>query len=181
MRISVTTLRRAGLMGLLSLAFVSAAAGPAVAADATVPSIDWQACGGEYPTAQCASVPVPLDYDEPSGATTPLALARFPATDTERRIGTVFVNPGGPGGSGVSMVLNGIGEDLHENLGGRFDVVGFDPRGIGASDPLHCFDSEDDLFSFVEATPCSRMSGRSTCRSTAITPRSPAGAGAAAR
>ena len=153
MRISVTTLRRVGLMGLLSLAFVAAAASPAGAADATVPSIDWQACGGEYPTAQCASVAVPLDYDEPSGATTPLALARLPATDAERRIGTVFVNPGGPGGSGVGMVLNGFGEYLHENLGGRFDVVGFDPRGIGASDPLHCFDSEDDLVSFLLATP----------------------------
>lgn len=153
MRITVMTLRRLGLMGLLSLAFVATAASPAVAADPTVPSIDWQACGSDYPKAECATVEVPLDYDEPSGATTPLALARFPATDAEHRIGTVFVNPGGPGGSGVGFALDGFGEYLHENLGGRFDVVGFDPRGIGASDPLHCFDREDDLFSFLFAAP----------------------------
>ena len=153
MRVTVTTLRRLGLIGLLSVAFVAAAASPSVAGDPVVPSIDWQACGGDYPTAECATVQAPLDYDAPSRATTPLALARFPATDAEHRIGTVFVNPGGPGGSGVGFVLNGFGEYLRDNLGGRFDVVGFDPRGIGASDPLHCFDSEEDLDSFLSAVP----------------------------
>jgi pimeloyl-ACP methyl ester carboxylesterase len=153
MRIIVTTLRRLGLMGLLSLAFLAAAASSSAAAGPAVPSIDWQSCGGDHPTAECATVPVPLDYDQPSGATTPLALARVPATDAKHRIGTVFVNPGGPGGSGVGFVLGGFGEYLRDNLGGRFDVVGFDPRGIGASDPLHCFDSEDDLSAFLSAVP----------------------------
>jgi pimeloyl-ACP methyl ester carboxylesterase len=153
MRIAVTTLRRLGLMGLLSVAFVAAAASPAAAAEPAVPSIDWQACGSDYPKAECATAEAPLDYDQPSRATTPLALARVPATDAKHRIGTVFVNPGGPGGSGVGFVLDGFGEYLHENLGGRFDVVGFDPRGVGASDPLHCFDSEDDLSAFLSAAP----------------------------
>ena len=53
----------------------------------------------------------------------------------------------------MGFVLNGFGEYLRDNLGGRFDVVGFDPRGIGASDPLHCFDSEEDLVSFLSAVP----------------------------
>ena len=53
----------------------------------------------------------------------------------------------------MNFVLDGFGEELRENLGGRFDVVGFDPRGIGASDPLHCFDSEDDLNAFLSAMP----------------------------
>ena len=150
---TVVTLRRLGLMGLLSVAVNAAAASPAAAADPAVASIKWQACGSDYPAAQCATVKVPLDYDAPSRATTSVALARVPATDVKRRIGTVFVNPGGPGSSGVGLVLNGFGDYLRDNLGGRFDVVGFDPRGIGASDPLHCFDREEDLISFLSAVP----------------------------
>jgi pimeloyl-ACP methyl ester carboxylesterase len=96
---------------------------------------------------------VPLDYDKPRGATTEVALARVPASDPARRIGSVFVNPGGPGGSGVGLVLSGFGDDLDAQLDGRFDVVGFDPRGVGASDPLHCFDSEDALDEFLASQP----------------------------
>ena len=50
-------------------------------------------------------------------------------------------------------MLYGFGQFLHDNLDGRFDVVGFDPRGVGASDPIHCFDSEDDLVAFLNAMP----------------------------
>ena len=150
---TILALRRFGLMTLLAVAFVAAAASSAMASERRAPSIDWQGCGGDHPAAECATVRVPLDYDGPSRATTPLALARFPATDPEHRIGTIFVNPGGPGGSGVELVLDGFGEALRDNLGGRFDVVGFDPRGIGASDPIHCFDSEADLDAFLSAVP----------------------------
>ena len=68
MRVAVTTLRRLGLIGLLSVVFVAAAASSSVAADPVLPSIDWQACGGDHPTAECATVRVPLDYDAPSRA-----------------------------------------------------------------------------------------------------------------
>ena len=109
-----------------------------------VPVLEWEPCGEDFPAAECAVATVPLDYDRPSRGTTEIALARIPAADPANRIGSVFVNPGGPGGSGVGFVLDGFGEFLAEQLDGRFDVVGFDPRGVGASDPLHCFDSEDD-------------------------------------
>jgi pimeloyl-ACP methyl ester carboxylesterase len=98
-------------------------------------------------------VTVPLDHDRPAGATTRIALARYRATDEQRRIGSVFVNPGGPGGSGVELVLAGFGELMGTRLGGRFDVVGFDPRGVAGSDPLHCFASERALVRYFTGLP----------------------------
>ncbi|HEV7757430.1 MAG TPA: alpha/beta hydrolase [Acidimicrobiales bacterium] len=132
------------------------AAAPAAAASVAapaVPDLDWQACGADFPGAECAVATVPLDYDRPRGATTEVALARIPASDPAHRIGSVFVNPGGPGGSGVGLVLFGFGDHLNAELDGRFDVVGFDPRGVGASDPLHCFDSATELFDFFGSQP----------------------------
>jgi pimeloyl-ACP methyl ester carboxylesterase len=96
---------------------------------------------------------VPLDYDDPSGDTIELALARIPARDTRHRIGTVFLNPGGPGGSGVDLAAFGFGADLAEKLQGRFDVVGFDPRGIARSTPLRCFETFDDAVAFFAEAP----------------------------
>ena len=125
---------------------------PAVQADPGVPRINWQACGPEHPGFDCAQVKVPLDYDNPRGATTTVALARKPATDKARRIGSLLLKPGGPGGSGVDFAFS-WGERLTTNLQGRFDIIGFDPRGIGRSDPLHCFASEDDLNKFFEGIP----------------------------
>jgi pimeloyl-ACP methyl ester carboxylesterase len=120
----------------------------------STPAIDWQPCGEEFPGIECATVEVPLDYDSPSGPTTEIALARVPASDDAAdEAPTVFVNPGGPGGSGVGLILGGFGEFLHQNLDGRLNVVGFDPRGVGASEPLHCFDSVEDLISFIVAVP----------------------------
>jgi pimeloyl-ACP methyl ester carboxylesterase len=117
-----------------------------------VPTLDWQPCGDDFPGLECAVATVPLDYHRPFGRTTQLALARFPASDPAHRIGSLFVNPGGPGGSGVGLVRD-AGEFLDDQLDGRFDVIGFDPRGVAASDPLHCFDSEDDLVEFLNASP----------------------------
>ena len=118
-----------------------------------VPTVEWAPCGPDYPGAECAIAVVPLDYDDPAGATTEIALARVPAADQANRIGSVFVNPGGPGGPGVGFVLSGFGDFLAANLGGRFDVVGFDPRGVGLSDPLHCFESEEELIAFLDSQP----------------------------
>jgi pimeloyl-ACP methyl ester carboxylesterase len=115
-----------------------------------VPVINWLPCP-DFPEAQCATARVPLDYDNPDGPRTSIALARIPASNPSRRIGTLFVNPGGPGGSGVEMVLFGFGAFLEAQLDGRFDIVGFDPRGIGASEPLHCFSSAEQQFAFISS------------------------------
>ena len=69
-----------------------------------MPKLDWQSCGPGLEQFECANAEVPTDYDRPRGATTTIALTRLPATDPTAKIGTLFVNPGGPGGSGVDFV-----------------------------------------------------------------------------
>lgn len=130
------------------------APGAAVTAttEAPIPVLAWQPCDG-VPGVECATATVPLDHDQPDGETTSLALARVPAADAANRVGSVFVNPGGPGGSGVGFVQGGFGARLGDSLEGRFDVVGFDPRGVGASEPVRCYDTEDELFAFLGSQP----------------------------
>ena len=144
MRAVVRSIVVAGVLGGLVVLVPPAPVG-ADRSRPPVPDIGWGSCGEDFPGAECALATVPLDYDKPRAGTTEIALAQDPRHRPGHRIGSVFVNPGGPGGSGVGLVLFGFGEFLRDNLGGRFDVVGFDPRGVGGSDPLHCFDSEDEL------------------------------------
>ncbi len=125
------------LLRLATATLLALGAGPVVAQ--TVPRIEWEACRQD-PAYECAFARVPLDYDEPDGARTRIALARVAATDPARRIGTLFLNPGGPGGSGVDLILGGYGDYMMQRLNGRFDIVGFDPRGVARSEPIHCFD-----------------------------------------
>lgn len=123
---------------------------------------DWQPCA-DAPGADCAVVRVPLDYDRPQDGKTSIALARIPAADPEHKLGTLFMNPGGPGGSGIQMLLSGFGAVLGQALQGRFDLVGFDPRGVGASEPLRCFETQAELsefFSSVGVFPYSRSAER---------------------
>ena len=101
------------------------------------PKIRWYNC---YEWAQCATVRVPLDYDRPYGATTSLALLRVKAKNQKAKIGSLFVNPGGPGGSATVMALMSP-LFLSESLLDRFDIVGMDPRGIGFSTNVKCFSS----------------------------------------
>ena len=95
--------------------------------------IDWQPCGGGL---QCGRLAVPVSYQDPTGATLELALVKDPADDLSRRIGTLLVNPGGPGASGVRRVTRGF--RISDEVARRFDIVGFDPRGIGESSPISC-------------------------------------------
>jgi pimeloyl-ACP methyl ester carboxylesterase len=118
-----------------------------------IPAIAWQSCGADFPGLECALVKVPLDYDAPTGAQTTIALARSPATDKKNRIGSLFVNPGGPGGSGVDLILSGFGGDLNGVLSGRFDIVGWDPRGIGASTPIRCWSGDDARDAYFGNSP----------------------------
>ncbi|MFC7432429.1 MULTISPECIES: alpha/beta fold hydrolase [unclassified Agrococcus] len=119
------------------------AADPAVAAapqvEAPVPDLAWTACEGAGLEAfECATAQVPSDYDEPTGDTTSIAVTRIPATDPAQRIGSLFLNFGGPGGPGVST-LQQLGAFLDPQVHARFDVIGFDPRGVAQSDPVTCF------------------------------------------
>ncbi|HEY9475458.1 MAG TPA: alpha/beta hydrolase [Mycobacteriales bacterium] len=103
------------------------------------PRLDWTDCGEGF---QCATAQVPLDYAHPHEGTVTLAVNRLPATDPAHRIGSLFVNPGGPGGSG--LVFARTARQIFEPaVLARFDIVGFDPRGVGQSTPaVTCFDSQ---------------------------------------
>ncbi|MDH6279584.1 alpha/beta hydrolase [Prescottella agglutinans] len=94
-------------------------------------SCDSYATGGEAlsPKLECATVTVPLDYANPSGDTAQIAISRSRATGA--RLGSLLVNPGGPGASGLGSATVTDGTEVAE----RFDVIGFDPRGVGASTP----------------------------------------------
>ncbi|GHG33100.1 MULTISPECIES: alpha/beta hydrolase [Amycolatopsis] len=107
------------------------AATPASAAE----SVDWQPCAGA-PGVDCGTVTVPVDWAHPDRGTTTVALARRKATDPQARIGSVLMDPGGPGGSGTEEVKSGW--SLSPEITRRFDTVGFDPRGVGASAQIKC-------------------------------------------
>ncbi|MDC5696277.1 alpha/beta hydrolase [Intrasporangium calvum] len=114
--------------------------------------VDWQECQGS-PAHQCASIEVPVDYADPDGDTFELALRKVPALKAEQKVGTLIINPGGPGGSGLEYAQFSsfvFSKRLRES----YDIVGFDPRGIGASDPVACLSDEDmDLLFENDPTP----------------------------
>lgn len=111
--------------------------------------LKWEDCSG----GQCAQLTVPEDYAKPDGDTIEVAVLRVPARKQSQRIGSLVVNPGGPGGSGVDYARAAdfiVGSGVRQ----RFDVVGFDPRGVGRSAPIDCVsDSELDTFLGGEQTP----------------------------
>lgn len=91
--------------------------------------------------AQCGKIAVPVDYARPDGPAATLALVRFPATG--EKVGSLLINPGGPGESGIEAAA-GIVENLPRSVRERFDLVGFDPRGVGASTPALWCNSDAD-------------------------------------
>jgi pimeloyl-ACP methyl ester carboxylesterase len=116
-----------------------AAAVPAVPVQASA-VLDWQPCFPRFGRFQCATLPVPLDYGQPSVNKIPVAVIRQRATDPAHRIGSLVLNPGGPGGSGVDLVRDAGPFLFTDEVRARFDIVSFDPRGIARSRPLRCFD-----------------------------------------
>lgn len=105
-------------------------------AEAPAETIEWAPCDAD-PSAECGTLRVPIDWNQPGGPEVELALARRPATDPAARVGMLFVMPGGPGGSGVDFVRTAPGYFSAE-LRSRFDLVGFDPRGVARSHPVVC-------------------------------------------
>src|SRR3954463_8511735 len=125
-------------VGAVSTAQAGPSPDPAAPA---VAGIAWTSC--EPPFAdddqlQCGKLSVPLDWDRPNGEHIDLAVLRHLASRPQERIGSAFLNPGGPGQSGVTVVGEG-GADFDQWSGGRFDVVGWDPRGTGARSPATWF------------------------------------------
>ena len=104
-------------------------------------------CGQEY---LCATLEVPFDHDDPGGPTVELNVGVLPAGDPDRRIGYLLVNPGGPGGGMAGFLDAGAG--LSDRLLDRFDVVGWDPRGVGGSVPSDCWAEARDLY-LLDAVP----------------------------
>ena len=108
-----------------------------------------QAPGGEW---KCATLKAPIDYRKPTGATIGIAVIRSEAKNSSRRIGSLLFNFGGPGGSGVAALPKAAGGfgTLHE----RYDLVGFDPRGVAESSAVICRDSEQSEAAFrMDSTP----------------------------
>jgi pimeloyl-ACP methyl ester carboxylesterase len=105
----------------------------------TPPPARWSDCGGGF---QCATVVVPRDHRGATGGVVNIALVRRSAPDRDKRIGSLLVNPGGPGASGVEFVRNSW-QVFPDELMSRFDLVGFDPRGVNASTGIRCIDNLD--------------------------------------
>jgi pimeloyl-ACP methyl ester carboxylesterase len=130
----VLALTGAGVVYGSSPAVSQPSSGAPTQVQARVPVIHWHACGQQL---SCGTAMVPLDYDAPNGAQIKLRLEKRRADDPARRIGTLFVNPGGPGGSAAGFVPYAarlLGAPVRQ----RFDVVGIDPRGIAGSTRVRC-------------------------------------------
>ncbi|RPF23119.1 alpha/beta hydrolase [Myceligenerans xiligouense] len=98
-------------------------------------AVEWSECGGF----QCATVDAPLDWQDPGAGTIEIAMKKLPATTDEPR-GSLLVNPGGPGASGIGLVEST--STFGFRLRAEYDIVGFDPRGVGQSTPVTCVDDE---------------------------------------
>ena len=141
------------VVGLVGLGACSS--DEAISTDIKVDSIDWSTCD-EFPDAEnleCGVLEVPLDYSDLEGETIDVSLIRIPATNGKPK-GVVLSNPGGPGESGIDFVSS-WSVDFVENLGlDDFDVVGFDPRGVGRSGGMTCLtDEQNDKFNYLDYTP----------------------------
>ena len=124
---------RGSVAALSAVLACLAAAAPAAAAPDV--QLQWTGCGTKG--AQCATATVPKDYDDPGAGTLELAVARSPATEPAKRIGSLFFNLGGPGAAAAAYVED-RGADLFPVLNARFDIIGVDPRGTGGSVPVDC-------------------------------------------
>ncbi|WP_105033551.1 alpha/beta hydrolase [Cryobacterium aureum] len=101
--------------------------------------LQWSDCGDAL---QCTDASVPLDYTDPAAGNISLALVRHVATGNDR-IGSLLVNPGGPGGSGYDFIKDSLDYATDATLQASFDIVGFDPRGVGRSSAVACYDSSE--------------------------------------
>ncbi|MEU6134936.1 alpha/beta hydrolase [Nocardioides sp. NPDC047086] len=110
--------------------------------------LDWKACNGAF---ECATLEVPLDYSDPTGRTIEVAVIKDPAN--KEKIGSLAINPGGPGGSGIDYALYN-NQSFSSTVRDSYDIVGFDPRGVGQSTPVDCLDDKSlDAYVAVDPDP----------------------------
>jgi pimeloyl-ACP methyl ester carboxylesterase len=131
---------------LVTAAAAIAATAPLIPSGAATPGLAWNRCDGTGldPRQECATLKVPLDYGDPNGPQIALAISRIRSARPGTRRGALVLIPGGPGNSG----LNGpstTGAKLPQQVRDAYDVIGFDPRGVGKSTPVSCGLAHDDL------------------------------------
>ncbi len=119
---------------------------------ATSTSLDWVTCPDAGQGFECSTLTVPVDYADPTGPTIDLALIRLPAGNTSDRIGTLLVNPGGPGAPGTELVA-AAKQVWPKRIRDRFDIVSWDPRGTGGSAPVDCVTDLDHYFTEPDPSP----------------------------
>jgi pimeloyl-ACP methyl ester carboxylesterase len=110
--------------------------------------LDWEPCEAGF---ECAALEVPMDYEDPGGDTIDLALLRRPAGDPAAHVGSLVVNPGGPGVPGTDYAA-AADRAFRRPLLDAFDIVGFDPRGTGESSPVDCL-SDEELDAYLAEDP----------------------------
>ncbi|MEU1311930.1 alpha/beta hydrolase [Streptomyces cinnamoneus] len=117
--------------------------------------LSWHACPGKRRDFECATLRAPLDYAAPSaGSDLRLAVSRKKATGSGRHLGSLMVNPGGPGGSAIGFLQGYAASSYPAPVRARYDMVAMDPRGVAASEPVTCLsDADMDAFTQVDATP----------------------------
>ncbi|MGW7789375.1 alpha/beta hydrolase [Streptomyces tricolor] len=112
----------------------------------------WRDCGA--PGFQCATMKAPLDYDDPAAGDVRLAVARKKATGKGKPLGSLMVNPGGPGGSAVGYLQQYAGVGYPERVRARYDMVAMDPRGVARSEPVECLSGRQmDAYTQTDQTP----------------------------
>ncbi|SER12078.1 alpha/beta hydrolase [Actinokineospora terrae] len=124
--------------GLVAVVGLVVGVGPVASAAPGVVGggVEWRPCA-ELPEVECGTVRVPVDWGNPGGARFDLALARRKAAKPDKRVGSLVIHPGGPGPSGVEFAFaapSWFSQDIRD----RFDIIGFDPRGVGRSSPIVC-------------------------------------------
>ena len=117
----------------------------------TVKPLDWKSCR-DVREIRCASLQVPLDRTRPAGPKVSIAISMLPARSRNRRIGVLLVNPGGPGSSGQKFVRQ-LRRGFSATILDRFDVIGWDPRGVGGSGEIRCYSDQKSYDRYYAVDP----------------------------
>ncbi|UKD52184.1 MULTISPECIES: alpha/beta hydrolase [Amycolatopsis] len=131
---------RKQLFVALAAAALTVTAAPAYAAPPKS-AVNWGACPADVaapPQLQCASLDVPLDYRQPDGKKISIEISRLQSIDPAARRGVLLFNPGGPGGLGLTFPLDLVRAGIPASVLARYDLIGFDPRGVAHSSPVNC-------------------------------------------